>query len=153
MTEREVTKLSKKYKTHPRTIRRWVEQDAPLDNALSMREWLQSRKHIPKGLAEKPKAGEMNWHKELKKFQALREELAYMRERGEVLPARPIQEQTAACLAILFASLERIFATEFPASCKGMDEIAIRTKALAAIEDLRADLKARFANMTKSAKQ
>src|SRR5207237_857360 len=81
----------------------------------------------------------IDWGKFLKKFQGLREQLKYEEDKGNLLPAIPIQEQTATCLSILFASLERVFATEFPAACKGMDELTIRAKAKESIETLRTE--------------
>lgn len=37
------------YRCEPRTIRRWRSEGAPLNDAVKMREWLSSRKHLPEG--------------------------------------------------------------------------------------------------------
>jgi hypothetical protein len=159
MTQNQKLRLAKKYGASVRTIERYAKEGAPLDDPAKMLDFIESRKHRPAGYDNAPAskargkaaAGEINWGKELKKWQALREEIAYLRERGEVLPAAPLREQTKTCLAVLFGSLERIFATEFPASVKGMDELAIRTKALAAVEELRGELVARFGAIVEGA--
>jgi hypothetical protein len=52
MTNKQAENLSERFKTTPRTIRRWQSEGAPLDDEGAMVEWLSTRKHVPPRLEQ-----------------------------------------------------------------------------------------------------
>lgn len=52
MTNEQVNTLAARFGAGARTIRRWINEGAPLDDDAAMRDWIQGRKHRPRGFDE-----------------------------------------------------------------------------------------------------
>ena len=52
MTNKRAETLAERYKTTPRTIRRWQAEGAPLDDEGATAQWLSTRKHVPPRLEQ-----------------------------------------------------------------------------------------------------
>lgn len=89
----------------------------------------------------------VNWGERHKKFQALRGELAYGREKSELADRGDIREAARAIRLVLSRELEQTFCAELPADAKGSSEVEIRDKSKAAIGRLNATLDREFAVM------
>lgn len=89
----------------------------------------------------------VNWGERHKKFQALRGELAYGREKEELADRSEIREAARAIRLVMSRELEQTFCAELPAEVKGCSEVEIRDKSKAAIGRLNATLDREFAVM------
>lgn len=125
--------LAKTYRVSVKTITRWRLAGAPLDNPAGMAQWLEQgrRTAVLPGTAT---ARQADSRAEFYRVQALRVALKLEKEKGELLRADIVQDSIARAMGIMFSELDRIFASDFPSVCRGMDEAGIRARAIDAIE-------------------
>lgn len=91
----------------------------------------------------------IDWIKEKAKTQTLRERIKLAQDERQVIGRDEVAHGIKAGVAILFADLERIFASELPPVLKGLDELSIRGKVLEEIETMKASLRQKFEDMEK----
>lgn len=78
-----------------------------------------------------------DWSKELRKEQTLRERIRRQEDEDRVIDAEKVRAFHGRLIGGLFADLDRVFANELPPALKGLDESAVRTRALAEIESVK----------------
>lgn len=85
-----------------------------------------------------------NWSDRLRRAQALSEEINLEAKRGNVIDSSDVNAFAARYQSALFHDLDRIFANEFPAAVKGLDENAVRARALKEIAAFKVHLSEMF---------
>ena len=86
----------------------------------------------------------IDWIKEKAKTQTLRERVKLAKEQGSVMDIGRHRESVAMGQSILFAALDRIFASELPPILKGLSELEIRSKILVEIERMKGEARKHF---------
>lgn len=86
-----------------------------------------------------------NWGDRLKRAQALREEGKLEQDRKSVVARDFVEQIIQRAISVLFARLDRVFCSELPPVIKGMDELAIRERAIAAMAEARNGAREDFA--------
>jgi hypothetical protein len=85
----------------------------------------------------------IDWSRELKREQTLRERLKRQTEEKAVIPASEVRADAAAAMGFIFSELERL-SFELPAICKGCDEMTIHKSVKVQIAKFRTALKEKF---------
>ena len=89
-----------------------------------------------------------NWSEELCRVKTLRERIRLAEDEGRVMDFSKVVEGAGLMMSILFGRLDRM-ANQLPPSLKGLDELAIKRRIEDETEELRRDIKAKFAETTK----
>lgn len=88
-------------------------------------------------IGNKGEESDIDWSRALKKEQALHEKLKREKTAGNMVDLIEMRADAAAIQGDIFSEIERYFANEMPATCKGMDEYGLRAGAKKFIEQLR----------------
>lgn len=90
-----------------------------------------------------------DYNAELAKYKAKREKIKHDKEAKLVADKVETDAGIKSAMSVFFGELDRVFLSEFPPALKGLDELAIRSKAEVAIDRLKGDFKARMEELAK----
>lgn len=85
-----------------------------------------------------------DWHKVLKRAQALREEMRLDADAGRMVDRQEVEQGLRSCLAEFFGAFERTFCSELPPILQGLDARSIASKSKTELEALKTRLRERF---------
>ena len=96
--------------------------------------------------------GDIDYHAEWKKWQALREKMKHDKDAGTVADKNEVRTWVRSFMALLFGELDRIWCMEMPPTLKGLSEAEMAAKGRAAIAELKEALRAKFQEQIADAK-
>lgn len=87
---------------------------------------------------------DVDWSKELRKEQALRERIKRKKDEQEVIAFSEVKADASEIMTLLFSELDRVFLNEQPATGKGLDEHGLRALNKKHVEALRDSLRVKL---------
>lgn len=90
----------------------------------------------------------VNWRREWEKYKAKREKRAYERDMGVLVSKDDVRRDIVAGMAEVYQTLDRVFCNELPPTLIGLDEMQIRNRVKKEIDQMKIQLRQRFAEMT-----
>jgi len=146
-----IKSAAKRYGCSESTIRRWIEEKAPLDDAEAMKAWIVDRKHAPAGtkaalgMEEGTPLSRARLRKIELETQAIQHKLDV--ERGKYVLLSKMHEDGIRIGAVLTAELASLL-NDMPGSLAGLSEIEVRKILGARVELLKTNIKAQLQKAT-----
>ena len=84
------------------------------------------------------------WGERLRMFQAKREELKLAKDEGKTVDRGEVADAISAAFSALSGEIDRVFTCELPPDLKGLDEISIRNKMVAAMARVWVNIRPKF---------
>lgn len=92
---------------------------------------------------------DIHWGNKLNEYKAKREKLKLKKDERESLDRGEVQHAIGQHLSRVFDTIRKETCNEFPARCKGLDEIAIQQRALEMVNRLETECRAQLDALTK----